>query len=226
VKRIAAALLVAAFAAGCGGDQPLPEIFFATGSNAGLREPGLAAIRFVQAASRGDTDRMRALMSADTRTAFGPGGAADIARQLSGFEEARIVLSRALDEHWAVAAVAGRSEDGEPAAWGAALRRENGRWRVELGGVFFTRLRPTPGSDAETEPEIRLEAQAGGEVDDVRLWLGRRELVTHAFRRQPFTREVWGRLRDSLPEGRYTLVAFATSGGTAGAIAWPFEVDG
>ena len=226
MRHAAAALLVAAIAAGCGGGEPLPVISFAARGNAGPREPGLAALRFVQAASSGDTDRMRALMSADTRTAFGPGGAAEIARQLSGFEEGRIVLSRALDDRWAVAAVAGLSEDGEPAAWGAALRREHERWRVELGGVFFTRLRPTPGGEAATEPEIRVEAQAGGEVDDVRLWLGRRELVTHAFRRQPFTREVWGRLREALPEGRYTLVAFATSGETAGAIAWPFDVDG
>jgi hypothetical protein len=226
VKRVAAAVLVAAVSAGCGGDEPLPAISFVEGSAAAPREPGLVALRFVQAASTGDTDRMRALMSADTRTAFGPGAAADVSRQLAGFQGARIVLSRALDERWAVGAVSGRAEDGDPAAWGAALRLENGRWRVELGGVFFTRLRPAPAGEAEPDAEIRVEAQAGGEVDDVRLWLGNRELRVHAFRRQAFTREIWGRLQAELPEGRYTLVAFATSGDTAGALAWPFDVEG
>lgn len=225
MRRAAAALMVAALAAGCGGER-LPDIFFDEGSSADEPAAGLVALRFVEAASAGDTQEMRALMSADTRAAFGPGAAADVARQLSGFEQARVVLGRRIDDEWAVGAVTGRNEDGDRAAWGAALRREDGSWRVELGGVVFTRLRPAPLAEAEAEPELRVEAQAGGEVDELQLWLGRRALRVHAFRRQAFTREIWGRLGSSLPEGQYTLVAFASSGETAGALAWPFEVTG
>ena len=219
---LAAVLLVAA---GCGGSARLPELALEPGGPTD-RGPGLAALRFVQAARAGDTERMRALMTAATRAAFGPGGDAELARQLAGFTDAWIVLSRPLDDPWAVAALAGRNEDGDPAAWAAALSQENGRWRVELGGVFFTRLRPAPLADADPRPEIRVEAQAGGEVDDVRAWIGPGELRAHAVRRAPFTREIWGRLDASLEDGLYTLVAFAIAGETAGAVAWQFEVGG
>lgn len=217
-------LLVAALAAGCGGDRRLPVLSLEPAGYVPTREPGLTVLRFVQAARSGDSGRMRALMSVDTRASFGPGAVEEVARQLEGFAEARIVLGRPLDERWAVGAVAGRNDEGESAAWAAALHFENGRWRVELGGVFFTRMRPAPLEEADPRAEIRVEAQAGGEVDELRAWVGRRPVRAYALRRQPFTREIWGRLRTALPEGQHTLVAFATAGETAGAFAWPFEV--
>lgn len=217
---VAAAVLVA----GCGGDRPLPELE-PLGAEPPAREAGLAALRFVQAARSGDVPTMRRLLSAPTRASFGPGAAEEVARQLEGFADARIVLAADLGDGWGVGAVSGRDEDGDPAAWAAALRREEGAWRVELGGVFFTRLRPQPLKETEPDPEIRVEAQAGGEVDDVRVWLDSRELRAHAFRRAPFTREVWGRLAGETSPGVHTLVAFAVAGETAGAFAWPFEVD-
>lgn len=226
MRLAAAVILAAALAAGCGGGERLPAIFLEPGSGVPDREAGLTVLRFVQAARSGDSARMRALMSADTRASFGPGTGRELAAQLAGFGEARIVLGQPLDGGWAVGAVAGRNEDGEPAAWAAALRRENDRWRVELGGVFFTRLRPTPLAEADPLAEIRVEAQAGGDVDELRAWVGEAPLRAHAFRRQPFTREIWGRLRTALPAGQHTLVAFASAGQTAGAFAWPFEVPG
>lgn len=226
MRYLAAVLLAAALAAGCGGGERLPGLFLEPEARAVDREAGLTVLRFVQAARSGDSERMRALMSTDTRASFGPGTVQEIARQLEGFREARIVLAQALDGGWAVAAVAGRNEEGEPAAWAAALRLERDRWRVELGGVFFTRLRPTPLEEADPQAEIRVEAQAGGEVDELRTWVGERPVRAYALRRQPFSREIWGRLQTALPEGQHTLVAFASSGDTAGAFAWPFEVPG
>jgi hypothetical protein len=226
VRFVAAVLLAAALAAGCGGSERLPTIFVEPEAQGPDRDAGLTALRFVQAARSGDRERMRALMSAATRASFGPGTGRELAAQLAGFSEARIVLGQALDERWAVAAVAGRNDEGEPAAWAAALRRENDRWRVELGGIFFTRMRPVPLGEADPYAEIRVEAQAGGEVDELRAWIGRQPLRAYAFRRQPFTREIWGRLRTAVPEGEHTLVAFAIAGDTAGAFAWPFEVPG
>ena len=224
MRYLAAVLLAAALAAGCGGSERLPVIFAEPEGRVADRETGLAVLRFLQAARAGDSRRMRALMSADTRASFGPGTERELADQLAGFREARIVLGQTLDGDWAVAAVAGRNEEGEPAAWAAALHLENDRWRVELGGVFFTRMRPAPLAEADPRAEIRVEAQAGGEVGELRTWIGRRPLRAYAFRRQPFTREIWGRLRTALPEGQHTLVAFAAAGDTAGAFAWPFEV--
>jgi hypothetical protein len=226
VRYVAAVLLAAALAAGCGGSDRLPALFLEPESRALDREAGLTVLRFVQAARSGDSERMRALMSTDTRASFGPGAVQEIARQLEGFTQGRIVLAQALDGGWAVGAVAGRNEEGEPAAWAAALRLEGDRWRVELGGVFFTRMRPAPLEEADPRAEIRVEAQAGGEVDELRTWVGARPVRAYAFRRHPFTREIWGRLRTALPPGQHTLVAFASAGETAGAFAWPFEVEG
>jgi len=224
VRYLAAVLL--AIAAGCGGGERLPAIFLEPEGRAPDRAAGLAVLRFVQVARSGDAGRMRALMSAGTRASFGRGAVEEIARQLEGFREARIVLGQALDGGWAVGAVAGRNEEGEPAAWAAALRLESDRWRVELGGVFFTRMRPAPLEEADPRAEIRVEAQAGGEVDELRAWIGGQPLHAYALRRQPFTREIWGRLRMALPSGQHTLVAFASAGETAGAFAWPFDVAG
>lgn len=226
MRYLAAALLAAALAAGCGGSERLPVISLEPEGGSADREAGLAVLRFVQAAQSGDRERMHALMSADTRASFGPGTGRELADQLAGFGEARIVLGQALGDGWAVGAVAGRNEDDEPAAWAAALRLENDRWRVELGGVFFTRMRPVPLGEADPRAEIRVEAQAGGEIDELRTWIDREPLRAYAFRRHPFAREIWGRLRTALPEGEHTLVAFASAGETAGAFAWPFEVPG
>jgi hypothetical protein len=190
------------------------------------REPGLVVMRFVQAARAGDAARMRALLSAGTRASFGPGVEAELAEDFEGISLGPIVLSQRLDDDWAVGVVRGRDEDGDPAAFGAALRDEEGGWRLELGGLAFGRLRPQPLDEADGRAELRVEAQAGGEVEELLLWVDDQAVRAHPVRRHPFTREVWGRLRGGLPAGLHTAVVFATSGDTAAAFAWPFEVDG
>jgi len=219
-------LLAGALAAGCGGSQRLPVLELDAAPVGLQREAGLAVMRFVQAARAGDVRGMQALMTAETRAGFGRLAEAEIARQLENFRDARIALGTRVGEDWAVGAVTGYDDDGDPAAWAAALRREDGRWRIELGGIAFARVRPAPLAEADVRAELRVEAQAGGEIEQLRLWVDRRPLRAFPVRRHPFARQVWGRLRDPLPPGLHTAVAFATSAETAGALAWIFEVEG
>ncbi|MEX2212340.1 MAG: hypothetical protein WD689_11330 [Gaiellaceae bacterium] len=214
-------------AAGCGGEERLPVLRLdAEPVGSPARGPGLVVLAFVQAARAGDTKAMRALMSAETRASYAPGVAGELADDFEGFSGPRVELSLRLDGGWAVAAVSGRSRDDEPAAYAAALRLEAGRWRLELGGIAFGLLKPAPLAEVGERPELRVEAQAGTEIDELALWIGDRPVLSHPIRRRSFTREVWGRLDRPLDPGPQIAVAFAVAGETAGAFAWPFEVEG
>ncbi len=224
--RVAAALALAAALAGCGGEERLRTLAL-DAAPAGVEAPGpgKTVLRFVQAARARDAVRMEALLSASTRETLGPGALYDLAEDFSGFTGGRIVLSRALEGGWAVGAVAGRSEDDDPAAYAAALRLERGSWRLELGGALFGRLRPGPLEQTDARPELRAEAQAGDEIEELLAWVDDRPV--RAFpRRGRFTAEIRGRLDRELAAGEHTVVVFATTADTAGALAWPFEVTG
>lgn len=218
--RAVGALAVAAVAAGCGGGANLPALQL-DAAREGVPGPGIAVLDFVRAATAGDTERMSVLLSEETRASFGPGVEAELAEQLENLAGARVVLSERLDDRWAVGAVAGEDEDGDPAAFAAALVLE-GSWRLELGGLAFGRLAPT--GEVGSRPEVRVEAQAGDEVEQLLLWIDDRRVAAAAVRRQPFTREIHGRLAEALPLGVHTAVAFASFDGIPGAFAWPFEV--
>jgi hypothetical protein len=225
VSRAVAALAVAVVLAGCGGEERLPTLAFEEeqlGSQA--RRPGQVVLQFVEAARAGDGARMALLLSASTYDTLGPGALRDIADDFAEFVDGRVVLSLRLDDGWAVGAVAGRSEeDGDPAAYAAALRLEDGAWRLELGGVVFGRLRPGPLDETDALPELRAEAQAGGEIEDLLVWVDGRPVRGFARHRR-FTAEVRGRLGEPLAPGRHMVIVFATAAETAGALAWPFEV--
>lgn len=223
--RTLAALATAGVLAGCGGEeQRLPSLSLdADPHGSQLSGPGETVLRFVQAARAGNGSRMTALLSDATRESFGPGALADLADDFAGFSHGRVVLSERLDDRWAVGSVAGRSEDDEPAAYAAALLLEDGEWRLELAGVVFGRLRPGPLDETHDRPELRAEAQAGGEVEQLLAWMDGRPVRAFPLRRT-FTAEIRGRLDRPLPPGGHVVVVFAATADTAAAFAWPFEV--
>ena len=224
--RAVAALAVAVLLAGCGGEEQLPGLAFEedpVGSQA--RGPGQVVLQFAQAARAGDGARMAPLLSASTYDTLGPRALGDIADDFAEFVDGRVVLSLRLDDDWAVGAVAGRSEDdGDPAAYAAALRLEEGAWRIELGGVVFGRLRPGPLDEVDESPELRAEAQAGGEIEKLLVWVDGRPVRGFA-RYGRFTAELRGRLAERLSPGVHAVVVFGRTAETAGALAWPFEVE-
>jgi hypothetical protein len=237
-RAVALAALCAVLGTACGSEERLPAIHVgATQPGAAAREPGEIVLRFVQAARRGDAQQMWALLSEPTRRSIGPGVASfargtapDIVKSFEDFRDGRILLSRRIDDVWAVGAITGRfvPEDGdpEPAAYAAALRHERGTWRLELYGLVVARLRPEPDGTTGDRPEVRAEAQAGDEVERMLLWVdGTASRVPYA-RTSPFTGELHGRVSEPVGEGEHALVVFAATRTTASALAWSFEVDG
>lgn len=226
--------------AGCGGseaDELSPVSLDGEPVGAVAREPGVTVLRFVQAARRADAAQMWALLSEATRASIGPsfrqfsgGTAPELSENFEDFEQARVTLSRALDDRWAIGAVVGlyesEDEEPEPAAYAAALRREDGRWRLELGGVVVARLEPDPLEEVGRRPELRAEAEAGGEIERMLVWLDGRPVGVRPERKLPFTAEIRGVPDRPLAPGDHALVVFAETQDTAGALAWPFAVSG
>ena len=241
MTRSARAVAVAAVCAvlvGCGSDETLPSIQVgATQPGTAAREPGEIVLRFVQAARRGDARQMWALLSEPTKRSIGPGvtsfakgTAPDLVKSFEDFRRGRVLLSRSLGDRWAVGAVAGRfedpeSEDSDPAAYATALRREGGKWRIELYGLVIARLRPGPLGTTGDRPDVRAEAQAGEDVERMLLWLDGRPARVPYARTSTFTGELRGRPAEALSGGDHAFVVFAETRVTAGAQAWSFHVD-
>jgi hypothetical protein len=181
---------------------------------------------------------MWTLLSAPTQASFGPTYA--IFRRGVAFEfhegvgslapQARVILSRTLPRGWAVAAVAGeRVEEGEREyfAYGAALVREGGALRLELGGVAFSDHRPGPNDEvSESRPRLAVRASAGMNVTEVRAWLDGRALPAgRGASDPPFTARIRALPGRALAPGRHDVVVFAAAGRTAAASAWSFAVE-
>jgi hypothetical protein len=180
---------------------------------------------------------MWALLSKPTKRSIGPGmlpfargTAPDLYDSFADFRQGRVLLSRKLDETWAVGAVTGsfESDDGdtEPAAYALALRREDGQWKVELAGLVIAKLRPSPADTTGGRPELRAEAQAGNGVDRMLMWVDGAAARVPFLRTSDFTGEIDGKPMQQIPAGEHTAVVFAKTPVTAGAQAWTFDVDG
>jgi hypothetical protein len=199
--------------------------------------PGRVLLRFVEAARRRDPDAMWGLLSRPTRASIGP----TLAEFRSSTSEeltdglgalaagTRVILSRKLDDEWAVAAVAGmRTVDGKPEnfAYAAALRREGGALRLELAGAVVSGHEPGPLKEISGgRPEVAATISAGREVTRVLTWLDGRPLAAARGKDDlPFTATLRGRPRQPLAPGRHEVVVFAATDRTAVASAWSFTV--
>jgi hypothetical protein len=199
--------------------------------------PGRVLLRFVEAARRGDADAMWGLLSRPTRASIGPtlaefrlSTSREFAEGLGALAAGtRVILSRRLDDGWAVAAVAGvRTVEGDPEdfAYGAALRREGGALRLELAGAVVSGHVPDPLEEVPAgRPEVAATINAGGDVTKVLTWLdGRAFPVARGEDDLPFTATLRGRPRRPLAPGRHEVVVFAATDRTAVASAWSFTV--
>jgi hypothetical protein len=233
---LSAAALCCMLAGGCGSAAEAPSLRLdASQPGEPVRDAGLLVLRFVQAARRGDAAQMWALLSRPTRLSIGPtlaafarGTAPELAKDVEDFRGGRVLLSRRLDDVWAVGAVSGRYvQDGEsePAGYAAALRREEGTWRIELGGLVIARLRPEPLDRTGDRPAFRAEAQAGAQIERMLLWLDGGATSVGRSWTSPFSAELRGRPRSGLASGEHVVVVFASTEDTAAALAWTFEVD-
>ena len=138
-------------------------------------EPGEVLTRFVQAAADEDVAVMWELMSSPSRERLGPTRAEFADTYAEGFRDGlgtfagtdpEIVVSGTDDEGWGVAAIAGdRVRDGQEefATYAAALRVEDGEWRLELGApIAITYLDESPTGTVDVEIEAGAPLEAAG----------------------------------------------------------------
>jgi hypothetical protein len=141
-------------------------------------EPGEVLTRFVEAAADEDVATMWRLLSTPTRERLGPTRADFADEYLAGFRDGlgtfagtdpEVVVSGADGNGWGVAALAGdrvRRGEQEFATYAAALRVEDGEWRLELGAPIRLRYldRSPPGT-------VDVEIEAGNPIEAAGLWV-------------------------------------------------------
>jgi hypothetical protein len=233
------ALAAVAASAGCaGGDEDRADAARpSTGAVATVADPapGRLLQAFIGAARRSDEPALWRLLSTSSQAGFGGSLAAfrrdageDLVSWLGRVRAGeQVVLSQRIGRRWAVAAIEGtRLVEGEmdDFAYAAAFRREDGRWRIDLGGLVVGGVRPEPLDEVEPEPELRADVAAGQQVRTFLLWLDGRALDAAPEAESPFAARVRARPAEPVGEGRHVGVAFASTEDAAGAVAWPFHV--
>ena len=199
--------------------------------------PGPTLAEFVAAARSGDDEAMWALLSTPTRERLGPtpakfrrGEGRRLRTNLGSFIEGRsaIFLNEQVSADFAVAAFGGRQAVGgknRRGAFAAALRYEDGEWRVELGGpVKLEALVPDPGEVENENAQVAAGVAADAAILEGGLWLdgdavsgesGGTDDRHITFYSDPVT---------GLEQGPHAAVAFASTAHDASALAWLFSV--
>lgn len=249
-----AVVLLCAFGAACsGGDEPepasAPSPTAATETDpdpSGATSPPESVVaplpgptleEFVAAARAGDVEAMWALLSTPSRERLGPtpakfqrGQGRRLRANLGSFIEGRsaIFLNEQVSADFAVAAFGGRQTVGgkeRRGAFAAALRYEDGEWRVELDGpVKLEALVPDPGEVENENAQVAAGVAADSAVLEGGLWLDGEAVGGESggtddrhitFYSDPVT---------DLVQGPHAAVAFASTAHDASALAWLFSV--
>jgi hypothetical protein len=202
-----AALLSAFLLAACGGQ--------------GAAEGGPADIfrAFAQAAAKQDGDRLWELLSARMKK--------DVSRQqftsrsslqrlgedYEPVASGRILLDVELEDDLALAALEGKGIG--PGARAVVLRRENGKWRVQLSELDLI----YGVGDLDFQVNARQEDRQSIEA---RAWVdGTDAPVKH--RKGGLLTSLLVRPREKLGRGRHSVVGYVEAGERSGVIAWTFE---
>lgn len=199
--------------------------------------PGPTLEEFVAAARAGDSDAMWALLSTPSQERLGPtpgrfrrGEGRRLRASLGSFIEGKsaVFLNEQVSADFAVAAFGGRRAVGgkeRRGAFAAALRYEDGDWRVELGGpVKLEALVPDPGEVENENAQVAAGVAADAAILEGGLWLDGEAVGGESggtddrhitFYSDPVT---------DLVQGPHAAVAFASTAREASALAWLFTV--
>lgn len=191
--------------------------------------PGVVLRDFVRAAARQDEGRLWERLSAPTRQRLGPtlsafrrGAAPVLEQELASLgRRHELLLSQTITPTFAVAAV-GRAAK----AYAAALRLENGLWRVELGSpVRIEPLRPKPGETVARRTQLAAEVKAGTPIVEAGLWLDGLAFPSRGGGPTPNALTMFGET-SALAGGTHFVIAFASTQANASARAWAFRAGG
>lgn len=252
-RRLLAVVLLLVLAPACSGDDeggpasaPPTTAETQTESSTGVTEPPESVVapppgptfeRFVAAARAEDIETMWALLSTPSRERLGPtlaefrdGRARRLVTQLGSFVEGRsaLFLNEQVSAEFALAAFGGRQTirgKARRGAYAAALRFEEGEWKLEFGGpVELEALEPDPGEVENENVQVAAGVAADAAILEGGLWLdgdavpgesGGSDDRHITFFSDPVT---------DLDPGPHAAVAFASTSDDASALAWLFSV--
>jgi hypothetical protein len=233
--RLLAALATLLLIAGCAGESkeadestpppPPAEVDELLGEVEQTR-PGVVLRDFVRAGATGEERRMWERLSSPTRRRLGRTLAGFRREAASGLEQelralggrGRLILSQTITPPFAVAAV-GRGLR----VYAAALRLEDGLWRVELDAPLeVAPLRPEPGETVQRRTQLAAEVKAGMPILEAGLWLDGIAFPSRGGGPTSSALTMFGET-SSLTPGEHTVVAFASTAAHAAARAWSFR---
>ena len=237
LRAALATIAVAALVAGCGSKSKPQSIQPPIKTAPKGPDPGKQVIdAFVAAAGRGDAKALWALLSAPTQARLGPlshfrsATAVALAESVGSFARSTYneIVSERVTDRFGVVAIAGfRPAEGtrEYAAYGTALRLEEGSWRVELGGPIEIKvLGPGPGPAEQPVVQVGAEIHArGGGLATAVGWLDG-ATVPSQLRGTTKAATFFANLASPVARGRHTAVVFAGGAKDASATAWTFSV--
>lgn len=227
---LALLLLPLALAACDGGDDGSDETTAATATATGPRPGDGAAAEqafraFVAAAARGDADALFDGLTRGSRQRLGPtraefarASAASLEGGLGSFEPDALqtVVAEGVTRDWAVVAV-----QGGDAVFATPMRREQGRWRVDIGGAVSVEPEaPRPGTQPRA-PDLRARVDAASRPTVARIWLDGREVPATVGSTGTLSAPLGG-----LAAGDHTVVVYAQTDEDGAATAWTFGVRG
>ena len=198
--------------------------------------PGTALRAFVGAARAGRYDGMWRQLSRASRARLGPsltrfrhGAGRRLRARIAAFSpRARLILDERIDVRLGVAAVAGMTRTRAGArydAFAAAARAEGSRWKLELAGpVRLHAIRPNPGEQVVRRTQIAAGVAAHAPIVEAGLWLDGLAFPARGGATDPRHLTMWDEAPQPLRAGRHSVVAFASAGRTASALAWTFSV--
>jgi hypothetical protein len=186
--------------------------------------PGQTLSRFIRVAASGDAASTWGLLSRATKrrygqtlAAFRAGKAPTVARQARRVHGLPVVVATLITQRWAIAAVAGPR-----AAFAAALSRERGAWRIELGGpIRIEPVRPLPGERVVDRTQIAADVHAPAPIQEAGVWLDSNALPSRGGGLGPRALTMFAEAADLYP-GPHTAVAFTSTTHDASALAWWF----
>jgi len=191
--------------------------------------PGVVLQDFVRAAARREEGRMWDRLSRPSQRRLGPtltgfrrGAGRGLERELARLgQRSKLLLSERITASFAVAAV-GRANR----AYAAALRRENGLWRIELASpVRIEPLRPEPGETVARRTQLAAEVKAGTAIVEAGLWLDGVAFPSRGGGPTANALTMFGET-SALDRGPHFAIAFASTQANASARAWAFRAGG
>ena len=162
-------------------------------------------------------------------TRFRHGAGHSLRARIAAFSpRARLILDERIDVRLGVAAVAGMTRTRGGArydAFAAAARAEGSRWKLELAGpVRLHAIRPNPGERVVRRTQIAAGVAAHAPIVEAGLWLDGLAFPARGGATDPRHLTMWDEAPQPLRAGRHSVVAFASAGRTASALAWTFSV--